>query len=54
MADLMHNVLFNNSNNKIQAMAGKTTTFVVYLDFLNFAPLVKVDDFFFVKKAAHF
>ena len=47
MAEWMHIVLFNNSkNNKMQARVGKTTTFVVKLDFLNFVPLMKIDDSF--------
>ena len=43
MAELMHCTFFNN-NKKIKAKIVKTTIFVVQLDFLNFAPLMKVDD----------
>ena len=47
MAHLVHIALFNNSkNNKMHARVGKTTTFVVKLDFLNFVPLMKIDDSF--------
>ena len=49
MTELMHNALFNNTT-KIKARVLKTTIFVVKLDFLNSAQLMKVDDSFCQKR----
>ena len=53
MAELMHNALFSKTT-KIKAMVRKTTIFVVKLDFLNFAQLMKVHDSFCEKMAPPF
>ena len=45
----MHNALFNN-NNKSTSDGWQKYHFLVKLDFLNFAPLMKVDDSFCQKR----